>query len=175
MRPELVGIAQVVLGLEQDGLGIETGNPSTLAGENLIVFAEGIELFRQQGGESTVLVAFLHLHRLVSIHAAPHFVVVADDFAVRAIQALELLMLAILVGDMGDARGFYVPAILIDEGAAVIGLVRRKRDGLQPVQIHLSRPDCQRGPRPAHQQQQRQSPPWLHCCRPPCTFATVRM
>jgi len=60
---------------------------------------------------------------------------VADELAPRTFQSLQSLVFALLVDQMRDTRHLHPTAGLIDKNAAVVGLMRGKRHGAQPVNI----------------------------------------
>ena len=136
MRPQLVGIAQVIPGLEQDDLGVVARNPLHADLASLVVSAQRRQLFRQQRRELAAPLA-TGPHHLVIVEF-PYMAVVANDLALGAVEAFQLLVFAVRLDHMSDARSLHPVAVLIDEHAAIVGLVARKRQGLEPVQADLA-------------------------------------
>src|SRR5574340_228597 len=136
MYPDLVGVTQVIPGLKQDGLCVVSGHALHPGLLGPIVCVHRGQLLRQQGWEPVVPLPAIHLHHLVA-DITPDLPMMADDFALGAIQALQFFIFAIRLDDMGNARGLYMVVILVNEHSAVVGLMGRKSNRLQPVQTDL--------------------------------------
>src|SRR5581483_1410432 len=63
---------------------------------------------------------------------AAHLVLGANDLSCRTVQVDELLELARRIDNMHEARGFDVPAVLVDDGAGGIELARGRCRASEP-------------------------------------------
>ena len=125
-----MAITHPVLGLEQDRLRLDPGDARDFGLAEEVVHGQRIELLRQQRRKGIAVGPRLDPDDFRVGVVAADLLVVADDFARRAVEVDELLVLALLVHHVQQARRFGPSGVLIDERARIVLLARSGRGAL---------------------------------------------
>ena len=156
--PEFVPVAHAVLRFEHQRLRVETADALGFAFADFIIFGQGRQLVGEQCGERAACDALVAAHYLGIRVIAEDFVVVADDFAARAVEGFQLFVFVAIVDEMNDPGGFDLVAVLVDEGSGVVQITRCIGNFLQQRQRFrlLQRIGGGDSPRKAKRKQRRQ-------------------
>ncbi len=101
--PQPVAVAYLVLGLEHDRLAVVAGDALDAALGHLIVFADILQVCRQQRWKHLVVRLLVDFHRHAVRQVALYLVVAAHDLARLAVQRFQSLACPVPAHDVDDA------------------------------------------------------------------------
>ena len=120
LEPELLPVAQAVLGLEDPGLHVEAGDAIGLGLAQLVVFGQDLLLLRRQRRKRIAKRPRLDANDLGIRVVAAHLAIAADHFARRALEVDELLEFLAALVPVHEPRRLDAARVLVDERAGVI-------------------------------------------------------